>query len=108
VRSDLPAIKTLRLRDSKGSLLEAALHGPADETSPAAVSPTGDGDLLQLLYTSGTTSKPKGAMLSHTALICEYLSCVLALDFAADDRPLICMPLYHSAAMHVFMLPYLS
>src|SRR5699024_7527926 len=61
-----------------------------------------------LLYTSGTTSKPKGAMLTHAALICEYISCVLALDFSADDNPLVCMPLYHSAAMHVFMLPYLS
>ncbi len=33
---------------------------------------------------------------------------VIALDFTADDNPLIAMPLYHSAGMHVFMLPYLS
>lgn len=107
ITQDLGEIQVLRLRDGNTSLLHAA-QGQIDPSDMDDLSPTSDGDLLQLLYTSGTTSKPKGAMLSHTALICEYVSCVLALDFAADDRPLICMPLYHSAAMHVFMLPYLS
>ncbi|MDQ1179124.1 fatty acyl-CoA synthetase [Rhodococcus sp. SORGH_AS_0301] len=65
-------------------------------------------DLAQLLYTSGTTSKPKGAMMSHGALVSEYVSSVLALAFTADDAPLVAMPLYHSAGMHVFALPYLS
>ena len=67
-----------------------------------------DTDLVQLLYTSGTTSQPKGAMMTHRALVHEYLSCIHALDFTADDRPLHCMPLYHSAAMHVFLLPSLA
>ena len=66
------------------------------------------GDLAQLLYTSGTTSAPKGAMMTHVALVAQYVSSIIALDFTAEDRPLIAMPLYHSAAMHVFLLPYLS
>ncbi|HMT49895.1 MAG TPA: AMP-binding protein, partial [Dietzia sp.] len=61
-----------------------------------------------LLYTSGTTSRPKGAMMTHAALVHEYVSCILTLDLTADDEPLVTMPLYHSAAMHVFALPYLS
>ncbi|MGP5317635.1 fatty acyl-CoA synthetase [Arthrobacter rhombi] len=65
-------------------------------------------DVVQLLYTSGTTSAPKGAMMTHEALVAEYVSSVIALDFTAQDRPLVAMPLYHSAAMHVFLLPYLS
>ena len=65
-------------------------------------------DLVQLLYTSGTTSAPKGAMMSHAALLAEYVSAIIALDLTAEDRPLVAMPLYHSAAMHVFMLPYLA
>lgn len=64
-------------------------------------------DLAQLLYTSGTTSAPKGAMLTHRALLSHYNGCTPALDFVRDDNPLVAMPLYHSAAMHVFMLPYL-
>ena len=67
-----------------------------------------DADLVQLLYTSGTTSAPKGAMMSHRALLHEYVSCLLALDIHADDHPLHVMPLYHSAQMHVFLLPWLA
>jgi len=65
-------------------------------------------DLVQLLYTSGTTSAPKGAMMTHGALIAQYVSAIIALDLETEDRPLIAMPLYHSAAMHVFLLPYLA
>lgn len=78
--------------------------GDGSELEPAADS----SDLAQLLYTSGTTSKPKGAMMSHGALVAEYVSCVIALGFTQDDDPLLVMPMYHSAGMHVFMLPYLS
>ena len=35
-----------------------------------------DDDLVQLLYTSGTTSKPKGAMMTHGALVHEYVSSI--------------------------------
>ncbi|WP_029145358.1 fatty acyl-CoA synthetase [Microbacterium luticocti] len=97
-------IDRVPLRGGDDSVLAAATAGAVpviDEQVDAA-------DLAQLLFTSGTTSKPKGAMMSHRALVSEYVSCVIALDLAADDRPLVCMPLYHSAAMHVFMMPYLS
>jgi fatty-acyl-CoA synthase len=66
-----------------------------------------DTDLVQLLYTSGTTSAPKGAMMTHRALLHEYISCINALDFQPTDTPLHAFPLYHSAQMHVFLMPYL-
>ncbi|ONM48066.1 acyl-CoA synthetase [Nocardia donostiensis] len=104
VRVDLGVEHVVALRDAADSLLESARSGDVPQL---AVDVSGD-DLVQLLYTSGTTSKPKGAMMSHSALIHEYVSSVIALGLDADDNPLICMPLYHSAGMHVFMLPYLS
>jgi len=95
---------TLPLRDDEGPLLERASAGDVPELDAGA----GEGDLVQLLYTSGTTSRPKGAMMTHRALVHEYASCVYSLDMHAADEPLHCMPLYHSAAMHVFLLPSLA
>ncbi len=96
--------RVVLLRDGDGSLLDAASHGPV----PDIDGPVADGDLAQLLYTSGTTSHPKGAMMTHRALIHQYVGALVALDLAADDNPLHVMPLYHSAQMHVFLLPWLS
>ncbi|WP_405706780.1 fatty acyl-CoA synthetase [Streptomyces xanthophaeus] len=64
--------------------------------------------VVQLLYTSGTTALPKGAMMTHRALAHEYESAIEALDLAEGDRPVHSLPLYHSAQMHVFLLPYLA
>ncbi|MFJ7203521.1 fatty acyl-CoA synthetase [Streptomyces sp. NPDC098789] len=90
------------LRDAPGSFL-AALAGQAPYEG------VGDPrDVVQLLYTSGTTALPKGAMMTHAALCHEYESAIEALDLTADDRPLHSLPLYHSAQMHVFLLPYLA
>ncbi|CCW12796.1 acyl-CoA synthetase [Rhodococcus aetherivorans] len=104
VLADVPAEHVLPLRDADDSLLTAACAGEVPELDVTV----SDADLVQLLYTSGTTSKPKGAMMPHRALVHEYTSSIVALDLTADDNPLVCMPLYHSAGMHVFMMPYLA
>ncbi|MFE8012067.1 acyl-CoA synthetase [Streptomyces antibioticus] len=96
-------VPTLPLRDTDGSLLALL-----PDTAPYdGAEPRGE-DLVQLLYTSGTTALPKGAMMSHRALVHEYLSAIAALDLSAGDRPAHSLPLYHSAQMHVFLLPYLA
>jgi fatty-acyl-CoA synthase len=82
-------------------MLDAA--GPIHEESGVR-----DDDLVQLLYTSGTTSRPKGAMMTHRALIHEYLSCIVSLDLSERDVTLHSLPLYHSAQMHVYLLPLLA
>lgn len=96
-------VRTLPLRDADGSLLDRqASAAPYDGPEPRT------DDLVQLLYTSGTTALPKGAMMSHRALVHEYLSAITALDLSAGDRPVHSLPLYHSAQLHVFLLPYLA
>lgn len=98
----------LPLRDEPGSLLELARTPGDGPVLPDGEDPVADTELVQLLYTSGTTSRPKGAMMTHRALVHEYVSAIAALDLRADDDPLHPMPLYHSAQMHVFLLPYLA
>jgi fatty-acyl-CoA synthase len=84
-------------------VLVAALRGDGY----TCAEPPGESDLAQLLYTSGTTAAPKGAMMTHRALLAEYESCIVEAEHRSDDVVLAALPLYHSAQMHVFSMPQL-
>jgi fatty-acyl-CoA synthase len=58
---------------------------------------------IQLMYTSGTESKPKGALLTSRALFAQYASCIAGGDMFADDISLNALPLYHCAQLDAFM-----
>ncbi|MFC7539739.1 AMP-binding protein [Siccirubricoccus deserti] len=62
-------------------------------------------DLVQLQYTSGTTGQPKGAMMTHRAMLAQYASATVELEMRRDDRALAALPLYHTAQMHAFTMP---
>lgn len=49
-----------------------------------------------LLYTSGTTGRPKGAIHTHAGLQAQIESLVEAWELRADDRLLHCLPLHHT------------
>ena len=79
--------------------LAAARRGEAPEVV------VGGDDLAQLQYTSGTTGAPKGAMMTHRALLLHYLACIHDLDFDPTDRCLAALPLYHTAQTHAYTTP---
>jgi len=74
------------------------------QTTPPESDLSGN-DLAQIVYTSGTESSPKGAMLTHDAVIWQYVSCVVDAGIAADDLTLHALPLYHCAQLDVFFGP---
>lgn len=72
--------------------------------TPPAVELQG-GELAQIVYTSGTESSPKGAMLTHDAVIWQYASCAVDASITASDVMLHALPLYHCAQLDVFLGP---
>jgi long-chain acyl-CoA synthetase len=65
-------------------------------------------DTAVILYTSGTTGHPKGAMLSHRNLISNAVDCSKAIRLNHRDTVICILPLFHSfAAMVCMILPLL-
>ncbi|MCM3636758.1 long-chain fatty acid--CoA ligase [Sporosarcina luteola] len=82
--------------------MENLFAGGADEFEP--MEPTGE-DTAVVMYTSGTTGKPKGVMLTHQNIISTAAIWSEAMAITGEDRMLISTPLFHCAACHVFMIP---
>jgi len=63
-----------------------------------------ESDLAILVYTSGTTGRPKGAMLSHGNLLHNVESCRLVLQTVEHDRFAVLLPMFHSYMLTVGLL----
>lgn len=77
-------------------LFDAALASAADP-SPVEVA---DDDMAELLYTSGTTGKPKGCVHSHRNVIMAGITGALVAGYSQDDRVLLAMPIWHSSPLN--------
>jgi fatty-acyl-CoA synthase len=76
-----------------------------DSSADAPTLPVATDDLAQIVYTSGTESRPKGVMLTHEAIIAQYATCLVDAEIRSDDVILHSMPLYHCAQLDVFLGP---
>jgi malonyl-CoA/methylmalonyl-CoA synthetase len=83
--------------DGHGSLLDAAVDEPAEF---ASLHRSKD-DLAALLYSSGTTGIPKGAMLTHGNLLANTEALVAAWGFTDKDRLLHALPVFHVHGLFV-------
>ena len=70
-----------------------------DEIWPTA----DDEDMAALLFTSGTTSFPKGVMLSHNSFTSYVLSHVTPADPEVEERNILTVPMYHIAGMQAMI-----
>jgi fatty-acyl-CoA synthase len=83
--------------------LDAAAQSDSTQLAPAAQPPAAmwrarPEDLFRLMYTSGTTDRPKGVMHSYSNFYWKCADHVVALGLSANDRLLIAGPLYHVGA----------
>ncbi|WP_328920225.1 long-chain fatty acid--CoA ligase [Streptomyces sp. NBC_00208] len=80
--------------------LTAALAGQSADFDTLATEP---GDTAVILYTSGTTGRPKGAELTHSNVMLNVLTCHKLLGEVEHDVHLITLPLFHSFGQVVQM-----
>ncbi len=83
--------------DRSGSLLAHAAH--QDDTHDTAVRQAGD--LAAILYTSGTTGRSKGAMLSHGNLLSNARTLLRHWDWRHDDGLIHALPIFHIHGLFV-------
>ncbi|GAA4617273.1 acyl-CoA synthetase [Saccharopolyspora hordei] len=67
--------------------------------------PVSHDDPCFIMYTSGTTGRPKGVVLTHGNLVFSVMNAVIDLDLDSHEVALVCAPLFHTAALDVVALP---
>jgi long-chain acyl-CoA synthetase len=74
---------------------------------PPSVLPADEEDVFAILYTSGTTGKPKGAMLTHLGAIHSCLHWRDAFSLSDEDRTRVCVPWTHGSGLCGVVMPFL-
>jgi malonyl-CoA/methylmalonyl-CoA synthetase len=95
-QANIPQLFTLGAA-GEGNLLEASRGMPAT----FFCTPASSSDIAAILYSSGTTGKPKGAMLTNGNLVCNARTLVAAWGFTCRDVLLHALPIFHVHGLFV-------
>lgn len=67
---------------------------------PVAAAPSDPSALAVVMYTSGTTGRPKGAMMAHRQIVFNCHSCQWAFGYREGERQLVAVPLFHVTGLN--------
>ncbi|MFH1626062.1 MAG: long-chain fatty acid--CoA ligase [Pseudomonadota bacterium] len=76
-------------------------------SEPEVKEEVGIEDPQMIMYTSGTTGEPKGALLSHRKTFYNTFNADIYFDISSSDRMLVVMPLFHSGGLNIMAVPIL-
>ncbi|MFC7304022.1 long-chain fatty acid--CoA ligase [Streptomyces monticola] len=101
-------LRTVEIGPAYEELLATATSASTAADVPFPLDePVRPDDLCLIMYTSGTTGRAKGAMLTHANLTWNAVNVLVDAELAADERALVSAPLFHTAALGMLALPVL-
>jgi long-chain acyl-CoA synthetase len=103
-RSDFPSLERVWVRDAScnsapsatGPIVRELADVLANAPAPPSQHPAAPSDLATIVYTSGTTGRPKGVMLSHYALLWNAQASAAVIPPRRDDVFLSILPIAHA------------
>ncbi|HEU5084894.1 MAG TPA: long-chain fatty acid--CoA ligase [Acidimicrobiales bacterium] len=100
IRGDIPCEQLLSSETAADGwpAMDDLLAGAEPLAEPVVVEPA---DVAVIMYTSGTTGRPKGAMLTHGNIAWNNVNALHAIDLAADEVALVAAPIFHIGGMNV-------
>lgn len=106
-----PSLAGVRMLTVAGAKIEGALDyeaglAAASDQEPERPALTGE-EPLCLLYTSGTTGRPKGAIIPQRQVVWNCINTVISWGLNQDDSSPVLTPLFHSGGLFAFLTPIL-
>src|SRR5690554_3630179 len=94
-----------KLEESKPNKIKwAEVSGATEKKYANEIS---ENDPIFILYTSGTTGRPKGCIYTHKMLFWNSINTELRLDITSEDVTINCMPSFHTGGWNILITPFL-
>jgi len=104
-------LRGAQLVSVEGAQMDGALEYEAELARASDAEPErpplSDDDTYCILYTSGTTGRPKGAMLPHRQILWHCINTVVSWGLREDDASPVLTPLFHAGGLFAFLTPLL-